>query len=186
MVTDICAPKMPKEEMVNEINNEQETNNPKYKSQNETKQDVLLPNSNKDLQLKSQLQKLKALSNDGLLPADVYKQAASLAASNYLSTQQHDIRSVITSPSPSIATLNKPNQPNEQNEQKKQNKSASTIRDEILWKYACPLILLMFTIIFGLILFDWILGIDTPRIVDYILNPLTTVGTHRTGRTGDL
>ena len=43
-------------------------------------------------------------------------------------------------------------------------------------------IALMVSLICGLVLIDWVLGVDRPRIIDYILHPISTCSTHRTGR----
>lgn len=51
---------------------------------------------------------------------------------------------------------------------------------------AAPMLWLLFLIIIGHIAVEWILGVDMPRCVDYLLHPISTVGTFRTGRVDSL
>ena len=57
-----------------------------------------------------------------------------------------------------------------------------TVLREVLWLFGLPLLALMVSLICGLVLIDWVLGVDRPRIIDYILHPISTCSTHRTGR----
>ena len=51
---------------------------------------------------------------------------------------------------------------------------------------AAPMLWLLFLILIGHIAVEWILGVDMPRCVDYLLHPISTVGTFRTGRVDSL
>ena len=134
-------------------------------------------------EIKSQLEKLKSLEKDGLLPSDVYKQATALATLKYLNLDDGETSNSTFKSSPANSNLNLdvPKQGQRQRHDRRRLHSTS-VRNEVLWAYGGPLLLLMFAIICSLIMVDWILGVDTPRLVDYMLNPFLTVATHRTGR----
>ena len=51
---------------------------------------------------------------------------------------------------------------------------------------AAPMLWLLGLIFVGHIIIEWILGVDMPRCVDYLLHPIATVGTFRTGRLDSL
>lgn len=51
---------------------------------------------------------------------------------------------------------------------------------------AAPLLWLLAIIVVGHVIVEWILGVDMPRIVDFLLHPFSKVSTFRTGRVNDL
>ena len=128
--------------------------------------------SSNDISIRTKLTQLDSLHREGLLPTDVYVTATQLATQKYLklgpspSTIKHPART--TSATPVIT-----------HDHRTQTQSPTS---QTLWMYGCPLVLLLLAIICGLVSIDWILGVDRPRLVDYVLNPISTCSTHRTGR----
>jgi uncharacterized protein YqgQ len=116
--------------------------------------------------IKTQLIHLKSLQKDGLLPKEVYQRAATIATKKYLSSSNNSFDNS-TTVRDDVA------------EQRRRRKLESR---EVLWLFGLPLLALMVSLICGLVLIDWVLGVDRPRIIDYILHPISTCSTHRTGR----
>ena len=136
-----------------------------------------------ETKIKSQLTYLKSLREDGLLPNDIYQKTLILATAKYLKSD--DISSN-TSPSSSTTTIGPSSTattsstPAPGRRRKQQQPQLTT--HQILWFYGGPFVLLLAAIICGLITIEWILGVDRPRLFDYMLHPISTCSTHRTGR----
>ena len=139
-----------------------------------------------DAKIRSQLTYLKSLREDGLLPNDIYQKTLILATNKYLKS---DDLSSNTSPSMSSTTTTGTSPPPTTTisstaapgRRRKQQQPQLTTH-QILWYYGGPFVLLLAAIICGLITIEWILGVDRPRLFDYMLHPISTCSTHRTGR----
>ena len=132
-----------------------------------------------------QLAHLKSLRDDGLLPIEIYLNATKLAAEKYLnSAANYRSGAPLTSPPPPLPPpTSRPAAATTTTTTTLHRKpSVSRLQNDALWTYGVPLVFLLLAIIFTLIVIDWVLGVDQPRLLDYMLNPISTCSTHRTGR----
>ena len=137
-----------------------------------------------------QLDYLRSLRDDGLLPHDVFMSCTKLAAAKYLNMDSLK-SSAVTSENCNSVTQSPQSPPPPPPPLPPQSiattspcrkTSASRVQNDALWTYVGPLVFLLLAIIFTLIIIDWVLGVDQPRLLDYMLNPISTCSTHRTGR----
>ena len=136
--------------------------------------------------IESQLAHLKSLRDDGLLPTEIYLNATKLAAEKYLNSANYRSGAPLTSPQPPLPSpTSRPaaaTTTTTTTTTLHRKPSVSRLQNDALWTYGCPLVFLLLAIIFTLIVIDWVLGVDQPRLLDYMLNPISTCSTHRTGR----
>ena len=110
--------------------------------------------------------------------------------------ERHAVSGGLMTPKPALVTRAKTNKTivgetngsdvYEYDDDEDDNKVADFESFEEFLCVAAPMLWLLFLIFVGHIIIEWILGVDMPRCVDYLLHPISTVGTFRTGRANGL